>query len=145
MPNYKYRVRDKLGQAIAGTIDAPSMENAGDRLFQLGYFPISIEEEKKEEATDLASLWQRLKKVKAEDIIFFSQQLSTLYKAGLPLLVGMESLSEQIENKKLKAVLEGISRQVEGGNTLSEAMSRYAEVFPPVYINMIRAGETSDC
>jgi type II secretory pathway component PulF len=143
MPNFKYRVRDRSGKAIAGTIDAPNLQNAGDRLFQLGYFPINIEEEGNAVSLNPSDLWQRFQKVKLEDLIFFSQQLSTLYKAGVPLLTGLRSLAEQTENKKFKAILGTISQQVERGSTLFEAMSRYPQVFSPVYVNMIRAGETS--
>jgi MSHA biogenesis protein MshG len=143
MPNFKYRVRDRTGKAIDGIIDAPTLQVAGDRLYQQGYFPVMIEEEGKTGSLDVSNIWKRFKKVKAEELIFFSQQLSTLYKAGLPLLTGMASLAEQTDNKKLKPVLEAIGRQIEGGSTLFETMSRYPDVFPPVYVNMVRAGETS--
>jgi type II secretory pathway component PulF len=143
MPNFKYRVRDRAGKAIAGTIDAANLQIAGDRLYQLGYFPIKIEEEGETVSFNPSNLWQRFQQVKFEEIIFFSQQLSTLYKAGVPLLTGLMSLAQQIENKKLKTMLEAISRQVEKGSTLFEAMAKYPEVFTPVYVNMIRAGETS--
>jgi len=141
--NFRYRVRDRMGKPIAGTIDAPTLQIAGERLFQLGYLPIAVEEEKSRDSFAVAKIWLRFQKVKLEEIIFFSQQLSTLYKAGLPLLTGLGSLAEQTENKKLKPVLEGVRRQIEGGSTLFEAMSKYPEVFPQVYSNMIRAGETS--
>ena len=143
MTNFRYRVRDRMGKPIAGTIDAPTLQIAGERLFQLGYLPIAVEEEKSRDSFAVAKIWLRFQKVKLEEIIFFSQQLSTLYKAGLPLLTGLGSLAEQTENKKLKPVLEGVRRQIEGGSTLFEAMSKYPEVFPQVYSNMIRAGETS--
>jgi len=143
MPNFKYRVRDRAGKAIAGTIDAANLQIAGDRLYQLGYFPIKIEEEGNAVSLNLSDLWQRFFKVKLEEVIFFSQQLSTLYKAGVPLLAALGSLMEQTENKKLKSILEVISRQIEKGSTLFEAISRYPEVFSSVYVNMIRAGETS--
>jgi MSHA biogenesis protein MshG len=143
MPNFKYRVRDRSGKAMAGTIDAPNLQMAGDRLFQLGYFPIKIEEEGGTVPLNLSDLWQRFQQVKFEDIIFFSQQLSTLYKAGVPLLTGLISLAEQSENKKMKVMLKAISQQIEQGSTLFEAMTKYPEVFTPVYVNMIRAGETS--
>jgi type II secretory pathway component PulF len=143
MPNFKYRVRDRSGKAMAGTIDAPNLQMAGDRLFQLGYFPIKIEEEGEMVRLNLSDLWQRFQQVKFEEIIFFSQQLSTLYKAGVPLLTGLISLAEQSENKKLKIMLNAISQQVEKGSTLFEAMAKYPDVFTPVYVNMIRAGETS--
>jgi type II secretory pathway component PulF len=128
---------------MAGTIDAPNLQMAGDRLFQLGYLPIKIEEEGERVPLNLPNLLQRFQQVKFEDIIFFSQQLSTLYKAGVPLLTGLISLAEQSENKKLRIMLKAISQQIEKGSTLFEAMAKYPDVFTPVYINMIRAGETS--
>jgi len=143
VPSFKYKVRDRSGKAIAGTLEAPTLEMAGERLYRLGYFPITIQGENKDGRSDLADLWQRFQKITPEDLIFFSQQLSTLYKAGMPLLTGMKSLIEQTHKKKLKSILEDISRQVEGGKTLSESMSRHPHVFPPVYMNMVRAGETT--
>jgi type II secretory pathway component PulF len=143
MPTFKYRVRDKTGRAIAGTIDAPTSQGAGDQLYNLGYLPISIEEMREAVSLDLSDLMTRFQKVKLEDLMLFSQQLSTLYKAGLPLLTGLMSLKEQIENKKLKLALGDICRQIEGGMTLFGSMSQYPDVFPFVYTNMVRAGETS--
>jgi type II secretory pathway component PulF len=132
-----------MGKPIAGTIDAPTLQIAGERLYHLGYLPITVEEERSTDSFDIAKIWLRFQKVKLEELIFFSQQLSTLYKAGLPLLTGLGSLAEQTENKKLKPILEAVRRQIEGGSTLFEAMSKYPEVFPQVYTNMVRAGETS--
>ena len=143
MPNFKYRVRDRSGKAVAGTIDAPNLQMAGDHLYQLGYLPIKIEEEGNAGSFNLLNLWRRFKKMRLEDLVFFSQQLSTLYKAGVPLLTGLGSLTEQTENKKLKPILESIGHQIKGGNTLFEAMSKYPDVFSPIYLNMVRAGETS--
>lgn len=143
MPNFKYKVRDRNGQAIAGIIDAPTSQVAGDRLYQQGYFPITIEEEGKANFPDISNIYKRFKKVKAEELIFFSQQLSTLYKAGLPLLTGLLSLAEQSKNKKLKPVLEAVGHQIEEGSTLFDAMSKYPDIFPHLYVNMVRAGEAS--
>ena len=143
MPIFKYRVRDKSGKSIAGTIDAPNVQMAGDQLYTLGYFPISIEEIGEAISLDLSALLTRFQKVKLEELIVFSQQLSTLYKAGLPLLSGLESITQQVKNKKFKMTLEEVRKQVEGGSTLHEAMSKYPEVFSTIYVNMVRAGETS--
>jgi type II secretory pathway component PulF len=132
-----------MGKSVAGVIDAPTLQMAGERLYQLGYLPIAVEEEKNTESFDASKIWLRFQKVKIEELIFFSQQLSTLYKAGLPLLTGLGSLAEQTENKKLKPILEEVRRQIEGGSSLFEALSRHPEIFPQVYVNMVRAGETS--
>lgn len=128
---------------MAGTIEAPTIEVAGNRLYQTGYFPIAIEEESASASLNLSDLWKRFQKVKLEELIVFSQQFSTLYKAGLPLLPGLRSLKEQTLNQKFKEILEEIGLQIEGGSTLFGAMSKHPNVFPVVYVNMIRAGETS--
>ena len=143
MPIFKYRVRDRLGKAMIGTIEASDADVAGTLLFQKGYLPIAVEEESVSTSFDLSDFWKRFKKVKPEEVIVFSQQLSTLYKAGLPLLTGLKGLRDQTMNQKFKEILDDIGLQVEGGNTLYGAMSKYPEVFSVVYLNMIRAGETS--
>ena len=143
MATFKYRVRDKSGKSIAGTIDAPNVQMAGDQLYTLGYFPISIEEIGEAISLDLSGLLTRFQKVKLDELIVFSQQLSTLYKAGLPLLSGLESITQQVKNKKFKMTLEEVRKQIEGGSTLNGALSKYPEVFSTIYVNMVRAGETS--
>ncbi len=143
MAIFKYRVRDKSGKSIAGTIDAPNVQMAGDQLYTLGYLPISIEEIGEAISLDLSALLMRFQKVKLDELIVFSQQLSTLYKAGLPLLSGLESITQDVKNKKFKMTLEEVRKQIEGGSTLHGAMSKYPEVFSTIYINMVRAGETS--
>ena len=143
MPTFKYRVRDRAGKAMTGTIDAPTIGMAGNRLYETGYLPVAIEEEAASVSLNLSDLWKRFQKVKLEELIVFSQQFSTLYKAGLPLLPGLRSLRDQTLNQKFKEILDEIGLQIEGGNTLFGAMSKYPDVFPVVYVNMIRAGETS--
>jgi MSHA biogenesis protein MshG len=143
VPIFKYRVRDRSGKAMTGTIDAPTIEMAGNHLYQTGYFPIAIEEKSASASLNLSDLWKRFQKVKLEEIIVFSQQLSTLYKAGLPLLSGLKALRDQTLNQRFKEILEEIGLQIEGGNTLFGAMSKYPDAFSVVYLNMIRAGETS--
>jgi len=128
---------------MIGTIEAPTVEAAGNRLYQTGYLPIAIEEESTSVTVNLSDFWKRFRKVKPEEIIVFSQQLSTLYKAGLPLLSGLQGLRDQTMNQRFKEILEEINLQVEGGNTLFGAMSKHPDVFSEVYLNMIRAGETS--
>lgn len=143
MPTFKYRVRDRSGKAIAGTIEAPTLQMAGDQLYGMGYLPISIEEMRETISLNLSDIWKRFQKVKLEELIVFSQQLSTLYKAGLPLLTGLAGITEQVKNEKLKGILKEIHGQIEGGSTLHGALAKYPEVFSSVYVNMVRAGETS--
>ena len=106
MPIFKYRVRDKSGNPIVGTIDAPNILGAGDQLYASGYFPISIEETEEALSISLSDLWRRFQKVRIEELILFSQQFSALYKAGLPLLAGLESITEQVKNQIFRNILQ---------------------------------------
>ncbi len=143
MPIFKYRVRDKSGNPIVGTIDAPNLQVAGDQLYTSGYLPISIAEAEESVSLTLSDLWRRFQKVRVEELILFSQQLSALYKAGLPLLSGLASITQQVKNQMFRNTLEEVRRQIESGSTLHGAMSKYPQVFSNVYVNMIRAGEAS--
>ncbi len=143
MPTFKYRARDRNGHALEGRLEATTLQLAGDQLRHLGYLPIVIE--KVDDAqTDLHARWfHTLKKVRLEDLVIFSQQLSTLYKAGLPLLLSLSNLKDQVENKRLGGVLKQVCQDVEGGNPLFASLAKHPDVFSTIYINMIRAGETS--
>jgi len=143
MPTFKYRARDRAGKAIDGKIESLTLQSAGDELYRLGYLPISIEETEEATLFNLSDLMNRLQKIHLEEIVVFSQQLSTLYKAGIPLLTGLSNLKDQTENKKLKNVLDEVCRDVVGGNPLFASMAKHPDAFSLIYINMIRAGETS--
>lgn len=75
--------------------------------------------------------------------ILFVHNLSIMVKAGLSIVEGLRILSEQVENKKLKRVIGEIKLQVEKGRQLSEALSDYPKIFPPIYVSMVGAGETA--
>lgn len=142
MPTFQYRCRNRKGELIEGKMEAPNLQVAGDQLHQLGYLPVEIEEAKGG-TLSFSEFQSRLKKIKLDDLILFSQQLLTLYKAGLPLLTGLESLKEQTENPSFKKVLEGVCREIQAGSSLHGALSKYPQAFSKIYVNMIRAGETS--
>lgn len=143
MSTFKYRARDRTGKAIDGKIEAPDLKLAGDELYKLGYFPISVEAAEETFRFNLSGLTQQFQKIHLEDVIIFSQQLSTLYKAGLPLLTGLANLADQTENKKLKEILGTVCADIQEGNPLFVSMAKHPEAFSLVYVNMIRAGETS--
>jgi type II secretory pathway component PulF len=126
-----------------GRLEAPTLQLAGDQLHRLGYLPVSIEKLEGTPLFNISDIMDRFKKVRLEDLIVFSQQLSTLYKAGLPLLTGLSNLKDQTENKKFQNVLNEVSIDVEAGNPLFASMAKHPSVFSVIYVNMIRAGETS--
>ncbi len=78
---------------------------------------------------------------KPKQVVYFTRQLATLIEAGLPLVKSLYTLYEQLEPGALRETVGKVAAEVEGGTTLSEALSRYPGVFPPLFVNMVRAGE----
>ncbi|MFC1891353.1 type II secretion system F family protein, partial [Thermodesulfobacteriota bacterium] len=80
-------------------------------------------------------------KVTNRDIVIFTRQFSTMIDAGLPLVQGLNILSDQAENPSFKIILKTITKDVEGGSTLAEAMKKHPKVFDNLFVNLIAAGE----
>jgi type IV pilus assembly protein PilC len=92
---------------------------------------------------DLDQFSEHFKRIKAQDIIMFSVQLANMIDAGLTLINSLQIIADQIENKKLKEVVEEVKRAVEGGSSFSEALAKHPKVFSGLYVDMVKAGETS--
>lgn len=139
MPTYSYRVRDKFGKLISGSMGSDNMEALALHFEAMGYTPISIKEEGS--ASEGPSVFSRTKKVKQEEINIFSRQLVTLIKAGLPLLSSLSAVVEQTKNPVMKETALGLIKSIESGSSLSEALRRYPPIFNSLYVNTVRAGE----
>lgn len=137
MPSYSYRARNNRGEIITGTIDGPNNDAVAEQLFSKGYIPVRIEEGRKA----ASSSFRLFGKVKAEDLIVFSRQLSTLVTSGLSFIRSLDTLSEQTKNRRLREVIIEIRKDVEGGSSFSESLSRFPDVFSSMYIGMIKVGE----
>ena len=121
-----------------GVIQATSITEANRLLRGQNYFVLSIEEtsEKKQRKGGIFH-----KKVGLKEKIIFSRQLAVMNKAGLSIIKALESLSKQTENQYFHDVLKDMIDKVRGGQILSKAMERYPDVFPEIYVAVIRAGE----
>jgi type IV pilus assembly protein PilC len=140
MPTYSYTAVNKEGKTTTGTTDAKSKEAVTSLLTREGFRPLLIKETKvgQKNGGILGSFGG---KVKPKDLVIFTRQLSTMVNAGVPLIRSLNTLQSQTESKKLKQVLQGISKEVEGGISLADALEKYPAVFSSIYVNMVRAGE----
>jgi len=138
MPNFKYKARDKFSKAVTGTTSASSEADAAKKLQEMGYVPISIEEERELPGKKLLSVFKR---VSLEELNAFTRQLYSMQKAGLPLLSGLESVALQTKNQYFKVVIEEIAADIRRGLSLSASLKNKPQVFDSVYISMIRAAE----
>lgn len=137
MPVFSYVVTDYAGQKIKGRIEAKDRATVINSLRKSQLIIISLKELKEREGR----LFKKKSKVKLADLIVFSRQLAALVKAGVSLVKGLNILFAQVENKTLREIISSIVTKIEAGSSLSDALANYPEVFSPLYINMIRAGE----
>jgi len=82
-------------------------------------------------------------KVKTSDLTLFSKKISTMVKAGLPILDSFKMVEEQTENKRLKLIINQIAKDLEAGTSLSKCFAKNPDVFDKIFVNMIKAGEAS--
>ncbi len=140
---WAYKGRNAEGKLVKGRLDAPSESAVVTRMRALGLTPVSITEANAGTGLNREiSLGAFEKGVGRKDLAVMSRQLSTMVSAGIPLLKALTILSEQTESKPLARVLGVVRTQVESGSSLSEALARQSEVFPPLMVHLIRAGET---
>jgi len=142
MPSYRYKARDASGQAITGTISFDSQELVVKHLEERGYFPISIEEATKGTQQNLG-FWDRFSRISEKEINFFTRQLVTLTKAGVPLIQALQTLRDQIETKSFKNVLSSLILDLDKGESLSAALSHQPHIFSELYVAMVRVGEAT--
>ena len=141
MPVYTYKAKDITGRTINATLEAQGQAFVVDAIRKKGLTIISIEEsvEKKKKGISFAIK----KKIKVDDLVVFARQLATMIDAGIPLVQGLDILSEQIEHKEFRNIVSRVRNDVETGSTLSEAIGRHPKVFSQLFVNMVRAGESS--
>jgi general secretion pathway protein F len=146
MPVYEYTALDAKGKMTSGIIDADGARAARQKLRASGIFPVAVKEsqEKPEKKTDrVTELSRYLRRVKPAEIAIMTRQLSTLISAGFPLVSAIDALVPQTKTHRLKTVLAQVKDAIVEGQSFAQALSQYPKIFPPLYVNMVRAGETS--
>jgi type IV pilus assembly protein PilC len=139
MATFSYTVRDRAGKVVKGTLDGESREAVSVKLRQMGYIILSLNEDR---LAALSRIQLGGSSVKLKDITIFSRQFATMINAGLSLTKCLAILGQQTESKVLREVIVQVGKDVEAGQSLSESLSKHPRVFPPIFINMVRAGET---
>lgn len=136
---FTYTAVTKEGKTLHGEAEAVSKEALMANLSKQGVRPLIVKAEKGKAGFNL-NLTR--KKVKLKDLVVFTRQLSTMISAGVPLSRALNTLQQQTENAYFKEQLSGVVKDVEGGISLADALEKHPTVFSPVYVNMVRAGET---
>lgn len=140
MPQYRYEVKKGPGQPFTGTLEAESQRAAVARLRDMGFFPITVEEDTGDARKD--SLREKLIRITLKDRNVFFRQLANLLEAGMPVTRALMTLREQTTNAKLGDVIEQVRDDITKGSTFAEALERHPKVFNAMQTNLIRAGES---
>lgn len=144
MAKFVYQARNPAGASIQGVIEAASMQNAANQLLQSGMIPLHIDVQR-----NRLSLWRQLRrqlgleKPSLDDLILFCRQCYALNKAGVPIIRGFYLLAESNRNPVFAETIKEVATDLEAGRELSAAMARHPKIFSPLFVNMIRVGETS--
>lgn len=139
---FAYSGRNTAGKLMKGTLEATSEVAVASKLVSMGLSPVSIAK-----ASANTGLKKEItipgfkKKVKLKELAVMSRQMATMIGAGLSLLRALNILAEQTEGTELARVLAKVRDEVETGVSTSDAFAKHPEVFPPLMISMIRAGE----
>ncbi len=139
---FEYAVRDKSGKIVKGRVDAPTQAAVATRLRDMGLAAVSITE------VGSTGLQKEINipgfggnKITLKDLAISGRQLATMIGSGLSLLRALAILAEQTESKPLAKVLAQVRSDVETGQSFSQALAKHPQVYPPLMINMVRAGE----
>lgn len=140
MRRFIYEAKDQAtNKVVKASIQAESESSAAKLLLDQGFTPLNIKEDLGEN-----NLLEKITgRITAKDKVVFTRQLATLIGAGLPLAQSLHMVIDQTENKHLKSIVEDISASIEAGKSLSYAMGKHKEVFDPVFIALVSAGEVS--
>jgi len=155
MPRFAYSaIEQRTGREMSGRLEAHSREAAASQLKRRGFAPLQIKPSEvrtveNAEPYSAKSILPQKKKtafilgriVGSKEMAVFTRQLSSLIKAGMPLLRSLEVLARQERNKHFRPIIATLANQVRGGGTFSEALQQHPKVFDRLYVNMVRAGE----
>lgn len=139
MTTYDYVVVDKTGKQKRGSMEANDPEKVKEILKAEGLIPITV----KEQSLLSKDISIGGKRVKPRDLAVFCRQFGSILSAGVPVIAALQMLVDQTENKNLQEAIKAVQLDVEKGETLAGAMRAQNEVFPPMLVNMVEAGEAS--
>ena len=138
---FDYKVRDRDGRLISGSLEADSLALVSTKLRDMGFAPVEIKAASKVGLKKEIHIPGVTDRVKLKDVALMSRQLATMVSAGLTLVRALGVLADQIESKPLREALVTVRQDVEQGSSLSQAIEKLPKIFPPLYVSMVRAGE----
>ena len=143
MQAFVYKATNPTGKVVSGNLEASGTKEAVSMLQDMGYIPIRISPAGGHGwlNVDLSQSLSLFQRVSTKDVVTFTEDLSTLLGAGLPVDRALTILIDVADNGKFKDIIGDILKTVQGGSYLSDALGKHPRVFSTFYVNMVRAGE----
>jgi MSHA biogenesis protein MshG len=144
MSKFSYQARSNSGAAVSGILEAATAHAAANQLIETGAIPLKIEP-----YTEHRSSWQNIRRSLGldnpglDELIIFSRQCYALNRAGVPIIRGFRMLAQSYRNPVFSEAIHDIADSLESGRDLSTSMAMHPKIFSPLYVNMIRVGETT--
>lgn len=147
MKQFSYKSRDNAGQMVSGMLEAASVGAAADLLLERGLTPVELlEDAQQQSALHTLKEWidsRNKPKVRTPDLIVFCRQMHTITRAGVPLVGALQGLSDSIKQPTLSGTLKEVAQELEAGKGLSVALGQHAQVFDPMFVNLVHVGENT--
>lgn len=141
MAIFKYKATNQDGKAVEGQLESIDKNSAVSALMKQGLKPLVVQLDTGNNSKGGFALFKP--KVKLNDLVIFTRQLSTMVSAGVPLLRALSTLQSQADNKAMRKVLASVQKDVEAGAPLGDSFAKHPDVFSDIYVNMVRAGEAA--
>src|ERR1039457_3570376 len=142
MSKFQYKAKTRAGEVVSGSLAAGDRRAALAGLGKLGFFPLAVDSAEKEAAGKKMPQSYR-GRVKARDILMFTQQLSILLRSGMSLSKALDTLERRTQKKALAAVLGDLRNGIVQGESLSDSLAKHPKLFSRFFVNLIKAGEAS--
>lgn len=142
MAFFTYRAVNQKGDYSSGNIDASDRASVIKTLTSQGLRPLSVKEASSTSSIAILRLF-KAGRIKSDDLVIFTRELSAMVSAGVPLLRALTSLHDHADSAALKKLLTVIIKDIEGGNQLGDALEKHPNTFNDIYVNMVKAGEAA--
>ena len=143
MAVFEYRVRDRAGKMMSSQLEADTLAQVRDNLRSKGLLIVEIKPARTGLSGDVKIPFLSDRPPGLKQVALFSKQMATLINAGVPLVQSLAIMQRQLESKSFQSILKIVRTDVESGTPFSESISKHPKVFNRLYINLVRAGETS--
>ena len=146
MPKFDYKAKEGPTKIVGGVIEADTADNAVGKIIRLGLTPIEVHQAVQGESPvskTTKPLLRLFKRVSLADLVQMTRQMSDLIEAAVPVLRSLQIVLNQTPNPNLKDIVNQMYNYVKDGGSFSDALAQYPDVFPSLYVNMVKTGEIS--